>query len=33
VEDAIRQRKSLVVAAKKSLGDGEKGSGGGTQGA
>ena len=33
VEDAIRQRKSLVVAAKKSLGDGEKGSGGGAQGA
>ena len=33
VEDAIRQRKSLVVAAKKSLGDGEKGIGGGTQGA
>ena len=33
VEDAIRQRKALVVAAKKSLGDGEKGSSGGAQGA
>jgi len=31
VEEAIRLRKALVIAAQKSVGDGEKGSGGGTE--
>ena len=31
VEEAIRLRKALVIAAQKSVGDGEKGSGGGAE--
>ena len=33
VEEAIRARQKSVIAAKESVGDGEKGGGGGAQGA